>query len=671
MYKFKSFILIIFLFSSCSQSNNPNDVAAVVDDGMLDVSQARSVLREIPETPWDIQVNKTHYQAKTALAASRKPLFGDLHVHTRYSFDAYVFGTLASPDNAYEFAKGGAINHPAGFEVSLKKPLDFYGVTDHGMFLGLVREAATPGTEFYKNDASKSVRDINAPDNLNLGSFNQRRLAFGGFLADATLATINGSLERSYIDEVSRSAWADTIEAADRHNVPGKFTTFVGYEYTTSTPNMGNLHRNVIFHGAGDKYPALPFSRANSTNPEKLWDWMDNLRDQGIDSIAIPHNSNGSDGAMFEMVNWDDKPIDVIYAQQRIRNEPLVEITQVKGTSDTHPTLSMNDEWADFEIMPYKVATMDISKVPGSYVREALMNGLILESKIGANPYKFGIMGSSDTHTAAASLEEYNYFSKVGLLDSNAELRGSVPVTGELLERSETLVDVGSDKYFQSASITWGASGLTGVWAEENTRDSIFSAFRRKEAFATSGPRMSVRFFAGFDLDTAKAASPDLIEYLYSKAYSMGSDIDQLDNSKNLQFFVWAIRDSDSAPLQRIQVIKGWIDEGKTFEKVFDIACSDGLDVDPVTNRCPDNNAMVNLSDCSFSEDKGNNEIMSFWEDPEFDPKQRAFYYVRVLENPTCRWSTWDALRAGVEPRIDIAKTIQERAWTSPIHYIP
>jgi hypothetical protein len=670
MNKLPAYLFSMFLLAACSQANNSEEQEDVVRD-LIDVAETREALRNIPDIPWDSQINKAHYQAKSTEAAKRQPLFGDLHVHTRYSFDAYVFGTLASPDNAYEFAKGMPIKHPAGFDVSLNKPLDFYGVTDHGMFLGLVREAATPGTEFYNNDASSSVRDINVSENLNLGSFTQRRSAFAGFLTDATLASASGSLDRAYMDRISRSAWADTIEAADRHNQPGKFTTFVGYEYTTSTPNMGNLHRNVIFQGGGDKYPVLPFSRANSTNPEKLWDWMDNLREQGIDSIAIPHNSNGSDGAMFEMVQWNDKPIDIIYAQQRMRNEPLVEITQVKGTSDTHPSLSMNDEWADFEIMPYKVATMDVSKVPGSYVREALMNGLILENKIGANPYKFGIMGSSDTHTAAASLEEYNFFSKVGLLDSTAELRGSVPVTGELLNHQEALVDIGGEKYFQAASITWGASGLTGVWAEENTRDSIFSAFRRKEAFATSGPRMLVRFFAGFDLDASKVSSPDLIEYLYSKGFSMGSDVGRLSQNKDLNFFVWAMRDSDSAPLQRIQVIKGWITNGQTHEKVFDVACSDGLEVDPVTNRCPDNKAMVNLADCSFSEDKGDNEIMSFWKDPEFDPEQRAFYYVRVLENPTCRWSTWDALRAGVEPRKDIAKTIQERAWTSPIHYIP
>ena len=662
--------LALFILLACSNEQRPEPMNDAVID-LIDVAQARVALRNIPDTDWYTQVEKTHYQAQVNKAASRKPLFGDLHVHTRYSFDAYVFGTLASPDSAYEFAKGSPIKHPAGFDVSLNKPLDFYGVTDHGMFLGLVREAATPGTEFYNNPASESVRDINVPDNLNLDSFNQRRSAFAGFLTDATLASVNGILDTNYMNKVSRTAWADTIEAADRHYIPGEFTTFVGYEYTTSTPNMGNLHRNVIFHGGGNKYPALPFSRANATNPEKLWEWMDNLRDQGIDSIAIPHNSNGSDGAMFEMVKWDGKPIDFEYALQRMRNEPLVEITQVKGTSDTHPSLSMNDEWADFEIMPYKVATMDISKVPGSYVREALMNGLILENKIGANPYKFGIMGSSDTHTGASSQEEYNFFSKVGLLDSNQILRGSVPAMGELLEHPEALVDVGDDKYFQAAAITWGASGLTGVWAEENTRDSIFSAFRRKESFATSGPRIVLRFFAGFDLDSSKQDSADLIEYLYTNAYSMGSDIDQFKKSDNLSFFVWAIADNDSAPLQRIQIIKGWYEDRKTFEKVFDVACSDGLTVDPQTNRCPDNKAAVDLSTCSFSADKGDKQIMSFWKDPEFDPQQRAFYYVRVLENPTCRWSTWDALRAGVEPREGIQKTIQERAWSSPIHYLP
>ena len=330
-----------------------------------------------------------------------------------------------------------------------------------------------------------------------------------------------------YVDSVSRRAWADTVAAAQRHNDPGKFTTFIAYEYTASTPDMGNLHRNVVFKGNGNRIPSAPYSRANSNDPEGLWRWMDRLREDGIESLAIPHNSNGSDGFMFDLKDSFGKPLTKEYAELRMRNEPIVEITQVKGTSDTHPALSTNDEWADFEIMPFKVATQSFSEPKGSYVRDALLEGIKMEEKEGFNPYKFGLIGSSDTHTAASSQEEDNFFSKIGLLDSSAALRGSIPITDPaMLESDQSLEEVDGNKYMNSSSITWGASGLAGVWAEVNTRDSIYDAFRRKESFATSGPRMTIRFFAGYDLDVGKINDKDLIEYLYTNAETMGADLD-------------------------------------------------------------------------------------------------------------------------------------------------
>ena len=340
------------------------------------------------------------------LSSTRVPLFGDLHVHTTYSFDAYIFGTLATPDDAYEFAKGKSIKHPAGFDVSLDRPLDFYGVTDHGTFLGQVAEAATPGTPYYESPSSAQVNDINSPENLNISTIPRRTQAFGGFLVNTVNALRDRTLDMQYVDSVSRRAWADTVAAAQRHNDPGKFTTFIAYEYTASTPDMGNLHRNVVFKGNGNRIPSVPYSRANSNDPEGLWNWMDRLREDGIESLAIPHNSNGSDGFMFALKDSFGKPLTREYAELRMRNEPIVEITQVKGTSDTHPALSTNDEWADFEIMPFKVATQSISKVKGSYVRDALLEGIRMEQAEGFNPYKFGLIGSSDTHTAASSQEE-------------------------------------------------------------------------------------------------------------------------------------------------------------------------------------------------------------------------------------------------------------------------
>ena len=667
MYKNLVLAFIFTLIYSCSEP-----VEEIEPDSFLNIAGARVGLARQQPIDWDSQALDPYMNMDPKLSSTRVPLFGDLHVHTTYSFDAYIFGTLATPDDAYEFAKGKPIKHPAGFDVSLDRPLDFYGVTDHGTFLGQVAEAATPGNPYYEAPSSVNVNDINSPENLTISSIPRRTEAFGGFLINTITALMERKLDISYLDSVSRRAWADTVAAAQRHNNPGKFTTFIGYEYTASTADMGNLHRNVIFKGSGNLIPSVPYSRANSNDPEGLWQWMDRLREDGIESLAIPHNSNGSDGFMFALEDSFGKSLTKEYAELRMRNEPIVEITQVKGTSDTHPALSTNDEWADFEIMPFKVATQSISKPKGSYVRDALLEGIKMEKKEGFNPYKFGFIGSSDTHTAASSQEEDNFFSKIGILDSSASLRGSIPETDPaILESGQPVIDLDGKKYLNSSSITWGAAGLAGVWAEENTRDSIYNAFRRKESFATSGPRMTVRFFAGYDLDTNRINDNNLIEYLYANAETMGADLDGI-GQQTPSFFVWAVRDAFTAPLQRVQIIKGYIDDnGNPQEQVFDVACSDDGFPDPETYRCPDNNAKVDISTCAFSEDVGAAELKTFWSDPTFKSEQRAFYYVRALENPTCRWSTWDAVRNNVEPRSDMPKTIQERVWSSPIHYIP
>jgi len=667
MYRNLAFIFIFTFIASCSEP-----VEDIEADSFLNIAGARVGLANQPSLDWDFQAVDPYMNINPKMSASRVPLFGDLHVHTTYSFDAYIFGTLATPDDAYEFAKGKAIKHPAGFDVSLDRPLDFYGVTDHGTFLGQVAEAATPGNPYYDAPSSAQVNDLNSPENLNTSTFNRRRDAFGGFLVNTITALRDRKLDIRYLNSISRRAWLDTVEAAQRHNDPGNFTTFIAYEYTASTPDMGNLHRNVIFKGNTNRIPSVPYGRGNSNDPEGLWNWMDRLREDGIESLAIPHNSNGSDGFMFALKDSFGNPLTKEYAELRMRNEPIVEITQVKGTSDTHPALSTNDEWADFEIMPFKVATQSISKTKGSYVRDALLEGIKMEQAEGFNPYKFGLIGSSDTHTAASSQEESNFFAKIGLLDASAQLRGSIPMTDPaVLESEQSIVDVDGRKYMNSSAITWGASGLAGVWAEDNTRDSISDAFRRKESFATSGPRMTIRFFAGYDLDESKLNDIDLIEHLYANAKTMGADLDGIAQ-QTPSFFVWAVRDSFTAPLQRVQIIKGYIDgSGNPQEQVFDVACSDGGSPDPESYRCPDNNAKIDISSCAFSQDVGAAELKTFWSDPTFKADQRAFYYVRALENPTCRWSTWDALRNNVEPRSDMPKTIQERVWSSPIHYIP
>ena len=603
----------------------------------------------------------------------RKAYFGDLHVHTTLSFDASAFGTTASPADAYRYARGEAIRHPSGFDVKLAQPLDFYAVTDHGIFLGLINDAEDTSTAFSQYELAKEYHNINESVDGGLLDLAKRSKIFGNFISDVVAGLLDGTIDNSVVNKVSTSAWSKTVEAADEAYVPGTFTTFAGYEFTSSTAEREALHRNVIFRGT-ERLPALPFTRFNSINPEGLWDWMDKLRDQEIESLAIPHNSNGSNGAMFMFTDWEGKAIDQEYADQRLRNEPLVEITQVKGTSDTHPLLSKNDEWANFEIFPLRTSTKLLSDPPGSYVRNAWQRGLSMEDRDAGNPYKFGVIGASDTHTGAASLEEDNYFGKIGSFDSTAEKRGSVPASflyGTLVKlAAPDMVQEIDDKVYLDFSgyHYWGASGIAGVWAEENTREAIYDALRRKETFATSGTRIKVRFFASYDLAAADLTSPDLIKNAYRSGVTMGDTL-QASNARQPRFLTWAVADPNTAKLQRIQIIKGWLKNGEHQEQVYDVACADGLSVDPQTHRCPDNGAQVNLADCSRTANIGSGELKTLWQDPNFIPGQDAFYYVRVLENPVCRWSTWDAIRAGKTPRSDLPATIQERAWSSPIWY--
>lgn len=606
--------------------------------------------------------------------AQRQAFFGDLHVHTNYSFDAFAFGTVASPYDAYRYAKGEAIKHPAGFDVQLRAPLDFYAVTDHAMFLGAVMSAADTTSAFSRYGHVQELHDLNMPSNQNFESLPQRVTAFSTFLPETLRRITEGSVDGDMVNQIAKDAWADIIAAAQTHNDPGKFTTFVAYEFTSSTDDRGNLHRNVIFQGA-DKLPAMPFSRFHSQNPEGLWDWMDGLRNNGIETLAIPHNSNGSNGQMFKMVDWANNPVDDEWARKRIRNEPLVEITQVKGTSETHPLLSDTDEWADFEIMPYRVATTLYSEPKGSYAREALLDGLTLADSGITNAYQFGFVGASDTHTGAASLDESNFFSKVGLLDADGSRRGSVPVSdgdAEVIKAAGrvNVKDIDGSNYATGAYETWSASGLTGVWAEANTRSAIYEAFRRKETFATSGPRIKIRLFASSDYPEDVLTSGAALTTAYKKGVPMGAELHTAGEDAP-QLIAMATRDPNSAALQRLQIVKGWTADGKNHERVYDIACSDGGAVDPDTQRCPDNGAQVNLSNCAITQNVGAANLEMAWQDPDFNPNHRAFYYARVLENPTCRWSTWDAIKAGVQPRSDLKKTLQERAWTSPIWVLP
>ena len=692
MKKSRSSILCIALLGVLHSCTSPNDI--------VDYTEDLAVADPAPGTTPGYSEDKNVY-------------FGDLHVHTKHSFDAYIFGTTATPDDAYEYAKGNAIEHPLGYEMQLREPLDFYAVTDHGFLLGSVEGWADPDNG---REGTEPFHNLNAPENLTQESIAHRSQLFQSYVRNIatfsniwtrTIAYLTGDTARGstiYDVDVHRTAWKDVIQSAQRHNDPGNFTTFVAYEFTASTTRSANtegasalgcllsgngcnfegappfenanLHRNVIYKG--NKFTVEPFTRLKSVNPEKLWTWMDDLRDRGVDTIAIPHNSNGSNGQMFEMENWEGLPISTQYAEFRMRNEPIVEMTQVKGTSETHPILSPNDEWADFEIMWQRVGNSSYSRPFGSYVRQAYLDGLGMEEEGRGNPYKFGMVGASDTHTGAISDDESDFHSKIGIFDGTAVGRGSVPISDadvELLTggqdiRQLSFKKIGDRNFNNTIFNTWGASGLAAVWAEENTRDSIFDAFRRKETYATSGSRIKLRFFGGYDLDESILSKDNLIKEAYKRGVPMGQDLAASDG-KAPSFLIWAMRDKNAAPLQRVQIIKGWVEKttGRPFEEVIDVACSDGLLPDPVTKRCPDNDALVDISDCSISSDRGANEIKTVWTDDSFDSTVKSFYYVRVLENPSCRWSTWDAVKNGTKPREDLQPTIQERAWSSPIWY--
>ncbi len=585
--------------------------------------------------------------ASPVAAADRVALFGDMHIHTMYSHDAFMGTVRTTPDDAYRYARGEAIPHPSGESIRLSgAPLDFLAVTDHAEYLGALAALIDPSSPTYGHPLTEDLFSGEGRDaRARLGALS--RLRELGRAGDP----INGP-------EVRASAWQRVIEAAERHNDPGRFTALIGYEYTMGVGGR-HVHRNVIFRAS--EAPEVPFSSLDG-DPEDLWTWLDGLREEGIEALAMPHNMNQSDGLAFpDRETWKGAEIDAEFAAKRIRNEPVAEISQQKGTSEVHPSLSPNDEWADFQIVQYyldRVNNTDpISVFKGGYWRDALLTGLEMEERLGVNPYALGAVGSSDSHVSAGSYEEDNRFTS---RTNTPQARGSA--YGE--------EDGGWENFWTPRQATHGTGGLAGVWAGENTRAAIFDALKRRESFATSGTRIRVRFFGGFGLDEAVAEAADPIAAAYEVGVPMGGDLEGGSDGAP-SFLVWALRDPENAWLQRAQVIKGWLENGETKERVYDVVCSDGLEPDPETHLCSDNGAQVNLDDCSISRDKGAVELRTTWTDPDFDPGLRSFYYVRVLENPTCRWSTWDALSLGIEPNPDLHATHQERAWSSPIWYTP
>ena len=447
--------------------------------------------------------------------------------------------------------------------------------------------------------------------------------------------------------EVQASTWDQIVAAANRHYEPGTFTTLIGYEWT-STPDGQNLHRNVIFRG--DSSP-VPFTRFDSDRPEDLWVWLDKIRLEGHEALAIPHNSNLSDGRMFERQDSWDNALTPYYAALRNRNEPLVEVTQVKGTSETHPVLSPNDEFADFELVQQRVASsMPVTQFAGSYVRDAYRTGLEFQDTDGFNPYRFGLVGASDSHTGIIPVEEDSYSGKVGSRDGSANRR--------MLTESVTM----DYRYFS-------ASGLAAVWADENTRHGVYDAFRRKETWATSGPRITVRFFGGFGMGKVRPGEEGWVEAAYANGVSMGGALKAADAQDAPTFAVWAMKDPDGANLDRIQIVKGWSENGKSQEHVYDVVWSGDRKRDPKTGKVPAVGNTIDPETLEYSNSIGAVELKGAWTDPDFREELNAFYYVRVLEIPTPRWSAFDAKELSIPHPSDVHTTLQERAYTSPIWY--
>ncbi len=580
----------------------------------------------------------------------RNAYFGQTHVHTSWSFDAYVFGnTIAGPEEAYKYALGQPVTHPGGYTVQLRRPLDFQAVTDHAEYVGTVRLA---------NDPSSDISKLPIADRLRVRSKDDIQKVYL-FLGQALLK--NEPIKELLDPEVAGSVWKQTVAIADKYYQPGKFTTFAGYEWT-STPNNMNLHRNVIFRDTR-KVPDLPFSAVDSTHPEDLWAWMDGQRRAGNELLAISHNANLSDGAMFPLdVDSKGRAIDATWAQDRMNNEPLSEITQLKGTSETHPSLSPADEFANFEVLNYLLGGAPrVPRIHGSYIREAYQNGLGMQDARGYNPYRFGVVGASDSHDTAVAYEASSFFGGHGLLDATPQARLSGTETAGL------------------ANDQVSVSGLGGVWAEENTRNSIFAAMQRKETFGTSGPRITVRMFGGWEFSSNVLDQQDWVKTGYANGVPMGGDMPPRRGMAPT-FIVWAVKDPEEANLDRIQIVKGWAKSGQTFEKIYDVAWSGSRQLTASASvqnvlyggnerTLPPVGHTVDIKNATYTNTIGAIELKTVWTDPDFDPSLHAFYYARVLQIPTPRWSTYDAKTLGVPPPGNVPATIQDRAWTSPIWY--
>lgn len=611
-------LLPLFLLAACGQESERNAETSTENP-------PPAVTEESAETI-------AHYPNKEAW-------FGNLHIHTSWSFDGFTNGSVTEPDDAYRWAQGESI--PGGGDgtpLQILRPLDWYAVSEHAEYMGVFKNMDNPDSPFSKLEIAKEITS----DDQAVAT-----AAFARILDDMNKGIPQPELNDP---ELAKSLWVAIQEIADRHYKPGKFTTFPAFEWT-SAPNNLNLHRVVLFkHRTG--IPELAYSTIDSNKPEDLWKYMEAARENGAELLAVPHNGNSSNGLMFNpTVDSYGEPISKAYSESRMRNEPVYEITQIKGTSEAHPNLSPNDEFASFELWEYTLSaiTERATIEKGGYVREALKDGLRLEQQGAGNPYKYGFIGDSDTHNSAAAVEENNYTGKFGFENDPDHRINGLPGAPEPMNQQVR---------------EFGSGGLAGVWAVENTRDAIFEAIESKETFATTGTRMKLRFFAG-DYADGLLERKGWLATAYADGVPMGGELQSGPESP--VFLIHAIKDANGANLDRVQVVKGWVDaEGNTHEAIFDVALSDGRNdgYQPVGNT-------VDASNATYTNTIGDVEFLVSWTDPEYQAGQAAFYYLRVLEIPTPRWSTYDAAKLGQEIPEGSPASIQERGYSSPIWLNP
>ena len=600
--------------------------------------------------------------------------WGDTHVHTNLSVDANGMGNKSlSPDDAYRFAKGEVVTAHNGMKVGLHRPLDFLVIADHAENIGVMPRLEGGDSTLLKTEVGKRWHKLMVKNPLN--SNDVLKATTKEHFNEAISSILDGengsriffwkgfSSDLIEIEGFRQSVWNEVSSNADRHNEPGKFTAFSGYEWTGG--KTGELHRVVIFKdGVDEVTQVIPFSSQDSPNPEQLWNYLSAYEEKtGGEVLAIPHNSNLSKGDAFSLLDYDDRPLNETYAKTRSRWEPLVEVTQIKGDSETHKLLSPTDEFADYETWNNwndrdKVSSpgaQEKSLKPNEYARSALKLGLVQQAKLGVNPFKFGLIGSTDAHTSLATADEDNFWGKLTLFEPSPYR----------VSRKENSIEM-EDRW------KYSAAGYAGVWATENTRESLFAAMKRKETFATTGPRMTVRFFGGWDYDDTDALKPDLARIGYAKGVPMGGDLTNAPNDKAPAFLIQAIRDPDGANLDRVQVIKGWHDKGgELYEKIYDVALSDNRKTN-WRGKVKPVGSTVTIKDASYTNTIGDPELAVVWTDPDFDKNELAFYYVRVLEIPTPRWTAYDVKFFGLKdiPE-EVPMVTQERAYTSPIWFTP